>query len=36
MTAAQQQAIRAHDRSFVEKVGHLLDRQSVPEGHRNF
>lgn len=31
MTAAQQQEIRAHDRSFLVKVGHLLDRQSVQE-----
>lgn len=35
MTAVQQQAVRAHDRSFVEKVGHLLDRQSVQEGDHN-
>lgn len=35
MSAVQKQAIRAYERSFVEKVGQLLDRQSVQKGHQN-
>lgn len=31
LAIAQRQAFRAHNESFVEKVGHLLDRQSVQE-----
>lgn len=36
MPATQKQAIRVHNRSFVEKVRHLLDTQSVQELDNNF